>query len=104
MSEKRLFTHARRRERVAFYQTRAWALKRQRALSENPLCELCLKKTPKKLSRGKIVDHIDPTWTDWRGFLTGKTQVLCKPCDDAKRKNEDIPKLIKADKMRLEYF
>ena len=49
-----------------------------------------------------IADHIDPDFDDFRGFLTGKLQSLCRECHQQKTFFEDIPQMLKKQKTEME--
>lgn len=47
-------------------------------------------------------DHISPLWESWEDFIAGPFQSLCGPCHREKTECDDMPKLLKADKLKLE--
>ena len=68
----------------------------------DPFCVHCLEKSPKMIVLASVCDHISPDFDDFRGFLSGKTQSLCRDCHQFKTSAEDIPLLLKKEKTTIE--
>ena len=102
MKQKKLYSVHRRTHRQSFYQHRAWRRIRAIQLRRAPLCENCQKQG--KLSPANTCDHIDPTWESWEDFIKGPFQSLCPECHKDKTEFEDMPKLRKQDKLKVEVW
>ena len=102
MKQKTLYSVHRRTHRQGFYSHRAWRRIRAIQLRKAPLCEICQKQG--KLTPANTCDHIDPTWETWEEFIKGPFQSLCGLCHKEKTETVDLPKLKKADKLRLEVW
>ena len=50
------------------------------------------------------VDHISPIWDSWHEFTKGPFQSLCADCHRQKSQYVDVPKLQKAEKLKVETF
>ena len=102
MKQKKLFSAQRRTERRRFYQHRVWKRIRVIQLKKAPLCENCQKQG--RLTPANTCDHISPLWETWEEFIKGPYQSLCGPCHKEKTETVDLPKLIKADRLKLEVW
>ena len=98
----KLRTKERRDYRQPYYRTVTWRRIRKTQLRKSPLCEMCLKKIPKKLEVSTICDHIDPTWETWDDFIRGPFQSLCLECDKFKRSIIDYPLMRKKERTKME--
>ena len=96
-----LFTPERREIRQKFYKTKQWRRLRAVQLRKAPLCEGCLKKRPKRLILANICDHLKPDWENFKQFLSGPFQSLCRQCHNDKTVNFDIPYLTKKEKTKI---
>ena len=94
---EKLFTKERRQARLKYYASPQWKRIRKRELEKHPLCVECLKKTPKRIEKATIIDHIDPNWHGFKGFLSGKFQALCHECHNLKTFFDDLPSLKKRE-------
>ena len=86
--EKRVGKHKK------FYGLKVWRKRRALHLKSEPLCRACLRDFHTQ-TLATVADHIDPTWTDFHGFITGELQSLCKPCHAAKTGFYDGPLMAK---------
>lgn len=102
MRMTKLFTKSRREKRVKWYKTAQWRWKREVQLAKSGLCQMCLESTPRRLTVGSVVDHINPDFDSFRDFLKGETQTLCFECHSAKTAVIDVPKLIRKEKTTKE--
>ena len=97
----KLFTKERREYRKKFYRSSVWRKIRVNQLRKASLCEHCLAEVPKKITLATHVDHIDPTWNDWSGFVKGPFQSLCLTHSNEKTFQIDIPKMLKKQKTEV---
>ena len=102
MNQKQLYSADRRTTRQGFYNTSHWRRIRSIQLRKRPLCEWCEKQ--RRLTVATDCDHVDPSWESWLEFLAGPFQSLCGPCHRDKTELEDMPKLRKAEKLKLEVW
>ena len=98
--KNKLFTRERRNFRKKFYNSKAWRNIRSSQLRKNPLCEMC-RRDSKSISVATVVDHINPNWSNWKEFLGGPFQSLCRSCHDSKTFFDDIPEQIKKEKTKV---
>ena len=90
-----------------FYNNPVWKQIRRIQLSKYPLCAICEKSCKRTVAT--VCDHIEPLkWDDkskaWELFIKGPFQSLCKQCHDDKTYLSDIPKLKRAQKLKLDFF
>ena len=95
-------TAERRAQRIKFYRHSIWPKIRKIQLSKEPLCRIC--RDQGSLTVATVADHIDPTWETWNEFIRWPFQSLCRDCHDAKTRDDDIPKLLKRDKLKERFF
>ncbi len=70
------------------YGRKRWAALRERQLTEQPLCEYCLKR--EVIEPATIVDHIKPHKGDVDMFHDPENlQSLCKHCHDSVKQREE---------------
>ena len=100
--QKGLFSPQRRAKRQKYYDHRIWRRIRKIQLRKAPLCEICKKEG--SLTVATVCDHISPLWTDWQGFIKGPFQSLCKKCHETKSIESDLPRLRRADKLKMEVW
>ena len=55
---------------------------RQAQLTQHPLCQRHLQRTPPELVRAEIVHHVNQHKGDEYLFYSGPFESLCKPCHD----------------------
>ena len=101
MKQNKLFSAERRAERQKFYWSTTWRRLRKIQLRKHALCEICLEDGLQTVAN--TCDHIDPTWETWEEFIKGPFQSLCETCHNEKSK-EDLSKLIKKDRLKLEVY
>lgn len=97
-----LYSKDRRALRQSFYAHRLWPRIRKIQLDKEPLCQICSKNG--KQSVAEVCDHIDPTWETFQDFIKGPFQSLCKPCHADKTACDDIPKMIKKERLKERFF
>ena len=95
-------TAERRAQRIKFYSHSIWPKIRKFQLAKEPLCRLCADQG--RMTVATVCDHIDPDWEGWNGFIKGPFQSLCRQCHDDKTACVDVPKMIKKNKLKLEFF
>ena len=103
----KLYSKERRIFKQKFYSHSVWRRIRKNQLSKYPLCAICEK--DHKRTPAVVCDHIEPLkWDDkdkaWDLFIKGPFQSLCKQCHDDKTALIDVPKLIKAERTKIEFF
>lgn len=67
-----------------------WQVESKLFLNEHPLCEICQKKTPPRVTAATLVDHIIPHKGD-QGLFWDKSnwQGSCDKCHNIKTASED---------------
>ena len=98
----KLFSKERRNCRKKFYKSSVWRKIRANQLRKASLCEHCLAEIPKKITLATHIDHINPNWEGWAGFIKGPFQSLCLYHSNFKTFQIDLPKMIKKQKTTLE--
>ena len=96
-----LFTKERRKKKRKFYSSKAWRKLSAHHRKHNPLCVRCLDRGIHRIA--KVADHDNPIW-EGRGGLTRNLNSLCLECHREKTQNEDIPKMIIAEKTAFKFF
>lgn len=75
------------------YGRKRWQGLRERQLTEQPLCEYCLRR--EIVEPAIIVDHIEPHKGDEAKFHDpGNLQSLCKRCHDGDKRMEEAGKTV----------
>ena len=92
-----------RSQKSKLYKTRFWKKRRALLKKEQPLCQLCLKKTPKVFKKGVECDHIIP-FSNEKEFRSGKIQMLCKPCHTEKTALYDSISAYERKKTKFNFF
>ena len=77
-------------ERQRFYNRAAWKRIRRRVLKDHPLCQECLKWG--RMAPSSVCDHVSPLWNDWKGFIKGPFQGLCRSCHTDKMVEDNSKK------------
>jgi 5-methylcytosine-specific restriction enzyme A len=61
----------------AWYMKAAWQRRRRYQLRCQPLCEMCLREDPPRITAARVVDHVEPHRGDYTKFRLGAVQSLC---------------------------
>lgn len=64
-----------------FYSTPAWIARRRDQLRREPWCRLCAQRGVR--TKATVADHVERHGGDWRRFITGALQSLCRTCHNA---------------------
>lgn len=96
----KLYTPERRKFREKYYKTKIWLKIRSIQLRKAPICEVCLSGHQKRLRLASVCDHKEG-WTDWKSFVSGPFQSLCREHHQEKTHRE-LQKMRKAERTRQE--
>ena len=98
----KLFTPDRRILRNRYYKQPVWQRIRKIQLSKQPLCANCEKHGLQSVAN--TCDHISPLWETWNEFISGPFQSLCEKCHKEKTETEDVPKLVRRERLKMRVF
>lgn len=76
-----------------WYSSARWKAKRERQLSEHPLCKMCLAEG--RATPATIADHRTPHRGDYDKFWNGDLDSLCKPHHDSDKQRIEAGKALK---------
>ena len=82
--------HTRQHDNSAFYHSKAWRMTRKFYIKDNPLCEMCKRKSPPETTAGQCVDHIKPISMGGHQTSSSNLQTLCNSCHAKKSSLEGI--------------
>ena len=88
----------------AIYNHKLWKKRSMNQRKRVPYCEVCYKKTPRKLTVTNLhADHVKP-WQTMKDFFNGRLQTLCHNCHMEKTFLYDFPNKVKQKKTEMEFF
>lgn len=103
MTEFDLYTPERRAQRAIFYTLPVWRRIRKVQLNQKPLCQMCEEEG--RLTPATVCDHADCMWPPTlEGFTKGPFNSLCHMCHGIKTKEVDLPRMRRAEKLKLRSF
>lgn len=97
----KLFTRERKQWRRQFFTSSVWRRMSAYQLKKNPLCEECKKRNI--ITPARCADHIS-AWETKEEFLNNPLQSLCFSCHREKTIAEDVPELLRREKLKMTFF
>jgi 5-methylcytosine-specific restriction protein A len=84
--------HTRQHDNTAFYHSKAWRMTRKFYIKDNPLCEMCKRKSPPQTTAAQMVDHITPIRIGGIAVALNikNLQSLCNKCHNKKSSREGV--------------
>jgi 5-methylcytosine-specific restriction protein A len=71
----------------SWYSLAAWKRRRDQQLAMQPLCERHLARG--ETAQASVANHKVPHKGDWRLFIHGELESVCKPCHDREVQREE---------------
>lgn len=91
MSDAQSDYDARRRKAKPWrrwYSLRIWRLRRDRQLHLKPWCEPCARAGRSRPAT--VANHVTPHRGDWKLFVSGPLESVCKECHDSAIQREEL--------------
>ena len=82
--------HTRQHDNSAFYHSKAWRMTRKFYIKDNPLCEMCKRKSPPETTAAQMVDHIKQISLGGSMLHHSNLQSLCNSCHAKKSSYEGV--------------
>ncbi len=79
-----------RQHETNFYHTKAWRMTRKFYIKDNPLCEMCKRKSPPETTAAQMVDHIKQISLGGSMLHHSNLQSLCNSCHAKKSAIEGV--------------
>jgi 5-methylcytosine-specific restriction protein A len=70
----------------SWYGRASWLKRRRHQLQLQPLCQMCLRENPPRITAARVVDHVEPHNGDYNKFRLGAVQSLCDRCHNSTKR------------------